>query len=481
MKTNLPAQITISPLNLPEGSELLDVFQHYATQDWAMLLDSANSAHEDGRYDIFVAQPIATLTTQGESSKLWRQVSNSTVTSNADPLGLLQDLLDENIATDWKTDQGDIELPFMVGALGYFAYDLGRRFETLPDTSREDYQSPDMAVGIYSWSVIKDNLHSRFYLCALEPHNAPTVHYLQTLLDKPIAPKVFSLIGDWQSNMQQGDYVQNFGKIDDYLRAGDCYQVNLAQRFNAVYQGDEWLAYLTLRAANKAPFSAFLRIPDAVIISISPERFLSVNEQQVQSKPIKGTRPRSHDPRQDQANMDALIHSAKDQAENLMIVDLLRNDLSKNCQPGSVEVPSLFAIESFAAVHHLVSTVTARLNEHCSPIRLLQDAFPGGSITGAPKIRAMQIIDELEPHKRNIYCGSIGYIGIKRDMDTSICIRTLLCEQGNIYCWAGGGIVIDSEPQAEYQESLDKVSKILPLLTKQAANIVTGAKGRGIQ
>jgi para-aminobenzoate synthetase component 1 len=154
-----------------------------------------------------------------------------------------------------------------------------------------------------------------------------------------------------------------------------------------------------------------------------------------------------------------------------MIVDLLRNDLSKNCRPGSVEVPALFQIESFAAVHHLVSTVTGRLNEDCSAIKLLQGAFPGGSITGAPKIRAMQIIDELEPHKRNIYCGSIGYIGINRDMDTSICIRTLLGEQGKLYCWAGGGIVFDSDPAAEYQESLDKVSKILPLLVKNQVQL----------
>lgn len=476
MKTDVQAKINITALNLPKECELLDVFQHYAGQDWAMLLDSANSTHQDGRYDIFVAQPIATLTTQGESSKLWRQASNNTVTSNGEPLGLLQYLLDECIDTNWKIDLPGIDLPFMVGALGYFGYDLGRRFETFADTDRESYQSPDMAVGIYSWSVIKDNHHSTFYLCTLDPNTAPTAQYLQGLVDEQPEYKAFSLIGDWQSNMQQHEYQQKLARINNYLRAGDCYQVNLAQRFNAVYQGDEWQAYMTLRAANKAPFSAFLRIPDAVIISISPERFLSVNEQRVQSKPIKGTRPRSLDPQQDQANMDALIHSAKDQAENLMIVDLLRNDLSKNCQPGSVKVPTLFAIESFAAVHHLVSTVTGRLNNDCSPLTLLQDAFPGGSITGAPKIRAMQIIDELEPHKRNIYCGSIGYIGVKRDMDTSICIRTLLCEQGKIYCWAGGGIVIDSDPQDEYQESLDKVSKILPLLIKKTPCIETGAK-----
>jgi para-aminobenzoate synthetase component 1 len=478
MKTDVQSKINITPLNFPKGSELLDIFQHYADQDWAMLLDSANSTHQDGRYDIFVAQPIATLTTWSKSSTVWRQATHSTITSSAEPLDLLQDLLDESIASNWQTNLSDTDLPFVAGALGYFGYDLGRRFETLPDAHLEDYQSPDMAVGIYSWSVIKDNHHCTFYLCALDPNTAPTPEYLQALINKNTEHKTFSLLGDWQANMQQREYEKKLGKIDDYLRAGDCYQVNLAQRFDARYQGDEWQAYMLLRAANKAPFSAFLRIPETVIISISPERFLSVNEQLVQSKPIKGTRPRSLDPRQDQANMDALIYSAKDQAENLMIVDLLRNDLSKNCQPGSVIVPKLFAIESFAAVHHLVSTVTGRLNKACSPLTLLKDAFPGGSITGAPKIRAMQIIDELEPHKRNIYCGSIGYIGIKRDMDTSICIRTLLFEQGKVYCWAGGGIVIDSDPQAEYQESLDKVSKILPLLVKQVPDIETGAKFR---
>lgn len=164
--------------------------------------------------------------------------------------------------------------------------------------------------------------------------------------------------------------------------------------------------------------------------------------------------------------MSALRSSEKDQAENLMIVDLLRNDISRNCQPGTVEVPSLFAIESFPAVHHLVSTVTGILRPDSSPLTLLRDAFPGGSITGAPKIRAMEIIDELEPHRRNIYCGSIGYLDSQGHMDTSICIRTLLCEQGKLYCWAGGGIVMDSDAEAEYQETLDKVAKILPQLHK---------------
>jgi para-aminobenzoate synthetase component 1 len=208
-------------------------------------------------------------------------------------------------------------------------------------------------------------------------------------------------------------------------------------------------------------------------MSISPERFLSVNEQVVQTKPIKGTRPRFNDPIQDQQQIESLLNTEKDRAENLMIVDLLRNDLSKHCQPGSVNVPELFKLESFAAVHHLVSTVTGKLKTSSSVMDLLQGAFPGGSITGAPKIRAMQIIDELEPNNRNIYCGSIGYLGILGDMDTNICIRTLLCEksseqsnnQQTIHCWAGGGIVLDSNAKDEYQESLDKVSKILPVLS----------------
>jgi para-aminobenzoate synthetase component 1 len=474
MKRNTHAPISIVQLNMDAQLELAELFQHFADQPWAMLLDSSSSDHQDSRYDIMVAQPIATIQTHGEVSTIWRQLADSTSVSYENPLSLLQSLLDQILPEEEHKSSGDCELPFIIGALGYFGYDLGRRFESLPATQAESYITADMAVGIYNWSVIKDNHTKTFYLCAQDPGSAPSAEHLQDIaLATPILQSKFSLLSDWQQNMRQKDYQRKVAKIKAYLRAGDCYQVNLAQRFCADYKGDEWQAYQILRQANNTPFSAFLRLPDSVILSISPERFLSVKNDAVQSKPIKGTRPRSLDPEQDKANIDALIDSEKDQAENLMIVDLLRNDLSKNCQAGSVEVPVLFQVESFAAVHHLVSTVTGRLNDDCSAIKLLQGAFPGGSITGAPKIRAMQIIDELEPHKRNIYCGSIGYIGINRDMDTSICIRTLLCEHGKLFCWAGGGIVIDSNPEAEYQESLDKVSKILPLLAKQQSILQT--------
>jgi para-aminobenzoate synthetase component 1 len=479
MQSPNESTITISPLSIAEDCDITALFEHYASQPWAMLLDSANSQHEDGRYDIFVAQPIATIVTRGEVSEIWRQEQAITNSSKENPITLLQDLLDESIPQVHQSDNQQATLPFLAGALGYFAYDLGRRFEHLPDTKAEQYHSPDMAVGVYTWSVVKDKQEGRFYLCAIDLGSrqaeiAPTKKFIEELAlrSPPSVSKIdaFYLQSDWQANMQQKEYEQRLEKIDAYLKAGDSYQVNLAQRFSAGYSGDEWQAFLILREANRAPFSAFLRLPQSAILSISPERFLSVKDQKVQSKPIKGTRQRSQDPKQDQANIDELLHSPKDQAENLMIVDLLRNDLSKNCQPGSVHVPKLFEIESFAAVHHLVSTVTGTLKKDTSPLALFQGAFPGGSITGAPKVRAMQIIDELEPHKRNIYCGSIAYIGINKDMDSSICIRTLLCEQGEIFCWAGGGIVIDSEPKAEYQESLDKVSKILPLLTRRTNN-----------
>jgi para-aminobenzoate synthetase component 1 len=266
--------------------------------------------------------------------------------------------------------------------------------------------------------------------------------------------------------MQPEQYRDKFKQVHDYLLSGDCYQINLAQRFTAQYSGNEYQAYCALRQANKAPFSAFLRFENSAILSISPERFLQLVDSKVQSKPIKGTRPRSDDVGQDQANAIELQQASKDKAENLMIVDLLRNDISRVCLPGTVTVPALFSIESFPAVHHLVSTVEGKIDPQYDGSDLLRAAFPGGSITGAPKIRAMDIIEELEPHQRSIYCGSIGYLSVCGNMDTSITIRTLVCHNQQIHCWAGGGLVADSNVDSEYQETYDKVHKILPVLSQ---------------
>ena len=467
MNARSPATLQIRSLAIAANCELSDIFQHFAHQPWAMLLDSADGQHQDSRFDIMVAQPVATIVSKNHINQVWQQ-DTASYTTSGNPLALLEQLQSEVLGAYSADNPHHPEFPFLAGALGYFAYDLGRYFEVLPEQHTEQYVSPDMAVGLYSWSVIKDRHTGQFFLSWLDNYPVLSAQYFEHLSHQAGNSAKFSLTSPWQANLSESEYQQKLQKIDAYLRAGDCYQINFAQRFSAHYQGDEWQAFLTLKAANKAPFSAFIRLPDNVIISISPERFLALKHGNVQTKPIKGTRPRSSDPLSDEQAKDSLFNSPKDRAENLMIVDLLRNDLSKHCEPHSVQVPNLFAIESFAAVHHLVSTVTAKLAPHSNAYSLFQGAFPGGSITGAPKIRAMQIIDELEPHKRNIYCGSIGYFGIRQDMDSSICIRTLLCENNQIYCWAGGGIVLDSVASEEYQESLDKVAKILPLLSQLA-------------
>ncbi|MDX1266805.1 MAG: aminodeoxychorismate synthase component I, partial [Oceanisphaera sp.] len=278
------------------------------------------------------------------------------------------------------------------------------------------------------------------------------------------SPAPFRLRGGWQANRTAAEYESAFDRVQQYLQAGDCYQINLTMRFNAPFSGDAWQAYRHLSEHNRAPFSAFLQLPDSQVLSLSPERFIALDGRRVETKPIKGTRPRGASELEDQRLAQDLLDAPKDRAENLMIVDLLRNDIGRVCVPGSVKVPSLFAIESFPAVHHLVSTITGELSSQLEGTDLLAATFPGGSITGAPKVRAMEIIEELEPHRRHGYCGSIGYLSAHGRMDTSITIRTLLAEQNELYCWAGGGVVADSQAADEYQELFDKLGKILPVL-----------------
>jgi len=264
--------------------------------------------------------------------------------------------------------------------------------------------------------------------------------------------------------MTAAEYREKFDRVQAFLHSGDCYQVNLAQRFQASYEGDEWQAFTRLNASNRAPFSAFLRLEEGAILSLSPERFIHLAEGVIQTRPIKGTLPRLAEADADRQQAEKLAASPKDRAENLMIVDLMRNDIGRVAAPGSVRVPELFVVEPFPAVHHLVSTITARLPPAQTACDLLRAAFPGGSITGAPKVRAMEIIDELEPHRRNAWCGSIGYLSLCGGMDTSITIRTLTAVAGQIYCSAGGGLVADSQAAAEYQETFDKVNRILQQL-----------------
>ncbi len=414
-----------------------------------------------GRYDVLAADPACIIrsrdgvtTVESRAGARERHVG--------DPFDVVRaHLWNERV-------EGGGDCPFQTGAIGYFGYDLGRRLERLPEIAADRERVPEMLLGIYDWAVVADHKHRETVLvgrpCAnlSEREFADVLRTLRAPAPRP-APATCRVTRAPVSNMDKRGYFERFRKIKDYIRAGDCYQVNLAQKFTLGIECDPWRIYRRLHGINPAPFSAYLDFGDLQVISISPERFLRLAAGRVETRPVKGTRPRRADPTADAREIEALRTSAKDRAENLMIVDLLRNDVGKTCVPGSVTVARLFAVESFANVHHMVSVVAGDLAPGLDALHLLKGCFPGGSITGAPKLRAMQIIEELEPDRRGVYCGSIGYLSRHGDVDLSIAIRTALHRRGEITFFGGGGIVADSEAEIEYQETLDKVSSMMRL------------------
>lgn len=457
----------ISPL--PYHPDSAELFEAIADEPWSVFLDSGRPRSTMGRIDILSARPYITLVTRAGMTEI-RERNRSTLSPD-DPFDLLRHYL--------AVDSQPTELPFVGGAIGYFGYDLARRIEQLPSYARDAEAIPDMAVGIYDWAVIVDHTQHASWLVGAgrDAETDATWNALITLFcetpSRSTARRPFR-VGPVTCNFTPDSYRQAFSRVQRYIRAGDCYQVNLAQRFEADVSGDHWLGYQTLRRLNPAPYSAYLNLPGARILSSSPERFLEVRRGRVETKPIKGTRARAAAPEADSALARELRDSAKDRAENLMIVDLLRNDLGKVCEPGSVAVPRLFEVESFATVHHLVSTVTGRLGNGIDAVGLLRAAFPGGSITGAPKIRAMEIIEELEPNRRGIYCGAVGWLGFNGDMDTNIAIRTMVSADHSLRFWAGGGLVADSRADEEYQECLDKASAMLRLMQECGSDLEGG-------
>ncbi len=436
-----------------------------ANRPWFVFLDSCVGRAIGGRYDVISADPRVTLTTRGNNTQI--VTSESEVNSTADPFMLIKKALSEHRCESH-------ELPFIGGAIGYFGYDLGRRIEILPDFTIQDIDIPDMAVGIYDWAAVFDHQSKRAWLVA-EDDCVQDLGYWEKILTaaSPLTPAAygtsFQTISEVKPEISFSEYSAAFRQIKKYIVEGDCYQVNFAQRFSADVSGNAWDAYQRLRNLNPAPYSSYISIPGGAILSSSPERFLRVADRAVESKPIKGTRRRARDPVEDRRLAEELAESEKDRAENIMIVDLLRNDLGKSCAVGSVEVPQLFAVESYTTVHHLVSTIRGRLADELEATDLLRGCFPGGSITGAPKLRAMEIIEELEPFRRTVYCGSIGYLSCDGKMDTNIAIRTLVHCAGKMYCWAGGGIVADSELDEEYRESLDKAAAMLDVFSHAEA------------
>lgn len=453
---------------LPYFPDSAFLFATIADQSWVIFLDSGYPHSQQGRYDILAAEPICTLVTHGQKTTITK---NGTATvSELDPFLLLK----QELALQPLAPLGN--LPFNGGALGYFSYDLARRLEKLPTIAGDAEHIAEMAVGIYEWAVIVDHEKKQSWLVGL---NTVSEEHWQDLINQfSRSPSLgldskddFQVITEPKSNMSAKTYAQAFNRIKYYLKEGDCYQVNLTQRFESACRGNLWTAYQALRKINAAPFSAYLNLPEVQILSSSPERFLKVHNGIVETKPIKGTRPRKTDSVENEQQIQDLLTSDKDRAENVMIVDLLRNDISKSCEDGSVKVPKLFDIETYTTVHHLVSTVTGVLAKNQHAVDLLRSCFPGGSITGAPKIRAMEIIEELEPNRRGIYCGSIGYIGFDGNMDTNIAIRTLVHSNDTIRFWAGGGIVNDSVLEEEYQESFDKAAALLKLLQQFRQNL----------
>jgi len=424
-------------------------FERLRGEPWAVWLDSGHTA--GSRYDILVARPYKTLITHGTTTTI-SDMYGVTV-SEEDPFNLLS----EAVAIDEKIEHG---LPFSGGAVGYFGYELNRHKSSKGEI-------PDMAVGLYNCSLIFDHLEKRVTLSGLFHDNIEAeteLEHMLQLINQPQQPSTataFEIDAPFSESLTHTQYRDAFAKIQHYLQEGDCYQVNLTQRFAAPGHGDLWQLYQEIRRRNPAPYGAFMQLAGIDLLSFSPEQFLKVSERQVTTSPIKGTRPRSPDPLRDQQALVELQQSKKERAENLMIVDLLRNDLGRCCRVGSIRVPKLFFTESHPTVHHLVSTISGELADGVTAIDLLRECFPGGSITGAPKIRAMEIIDELEPVPRHIYCGAIGYIGFDGSMETNIAIRTAYHHNGTLSFHAGGGIIADSEVEAEYRELFDKAGFFL--------------------
>lgn len=441
-----------------------EAFHAFADEAFALYLDSATAGPGrdpalHGRWSFIAADPVDSLTIR--------------IAGEPAPFAKLRDRL---AALPPVTTRPGMP-PFIGGAAGFFGYGLGRTLERLPPETApfaiDDQQLPDMAVGFYDTVLAFDMIERRVWIVSTgaADRSARLRARFEMASPLPLPPRLTA--ATVASNFTRAEYERAVARIIDYIHAGDIFQANLSQRFESrLAEGDTpYTLYLRLRAASPAPFGAFFNVGEGAILSSSPERFLACRDGMVETQPIKGTRPRGISPDEDRRLAAELLASEKDRAENVMIVDLLRNDISRVCADGSVTVEKLCALESFANVHHLVSTVRGRLRPETTAADLLAACFPGGSVTGAPKRRAMEIIAELEPTTRGAYCGAIGYLGADGAMDTAIAIRTMIVKQGRITFQAGGGIVADSNPAAEYEETLTKARDMRHVLeaTEDAA------------
>lgn len=419
----------------------------------SMLLDSGDGFGRLGRYSFLGVEPFRILKT-------------NLVPDGPDPLNELNSVLVEYAL---PAQRGG--LPFLGGAMGYLSYDLGRAFERLPETTHRKDDFPEILLGLFDKVIAFDHEEKSLALCVSDPQKKGEAHlrrsldHLQYLLEtaKPCPTERFAA-RELKSDFTRQGYQEAVEQVLRYIETGDIYQANLSQAFEFKWSGSALELYQRLRQISPAPFAAFLNLGERWVLSNSPERFLRLQGSTIETRPIKGTRPRGTTPVEDGRLADELKISAKDRAELLMIVDLERNDLGRVARFGSVTVDEMAIVESYANVHHLVATVTAQIRPEQRAVDLIRAAFPGGSITGAPKIRAMEIIEELEPRRRSLYTGALGYIGFDGNMDLNITIRSILLSGENGVFQVGGGIVADSNPALEYEETLHKAGKIIQAL-----------------
>jgi len=446
---------------LPYPDSSLDLFRRLRSLPLPVILHSGQSQHPDARFDVLAADP---------QIKFHYENGIFTIESEAEVQRINTDNPFATLDQHMSLDEGfflNEALPLQYGLIGYFAYSALHRQHRVQTNMDRGPALPEVLAGTYAWIIVVDHHLKRCHLSWQDSCPDGKLERLQELLRQP-APEAqgFSLQTDFVSNLSWRDYEAMFEQAMNYIHAGDCYQVNLAQCFQAACKGDSFSAFCRLQSLAQAPFAAYIEHAQQAVLCFSPERFLQVRNKRVLTQPIKGTRPRYANSKEDRAALDDLLGSAKDRAENLMIVDLLRNDLGRVCQTGSVEVKSLFEAHSFPNVHHLLSAIVGELDQAQDIWHLLAACFPGGSITGTPKRRAMEIIEELETVPRSVYCGSIAWIDQNGNMDSNIAIRTLVRDDDQLYCWGGGGIVADSRAREEYQESLDKIALFLDALAK---------------
>jgi para-aminobenzoate synthetase component 1 len=465
----LPLVEELSPV--PDVSNALAAF---ADQPCLLLLDSALVREPTGRYSFLAADPFETFVIE-------RAVLGS------DPFEPIRGRL-----SDCEADPVPGIPPFQGGAAGLFSYELGTAFEKVPRSNYDEFQLPDLAVGLYDWVIGWDHRERRAWIVSQgfpvtargdrERRARQRSDFVRarlssaTAVNRPASPirlPISALTPQYPapglegltSNFSREAYIRAVERTIEWIYAGDIFQTNLSQRLLYPATLDPIGLTRRLRQCNPAPFGGAFLFDDWAVVSASPERFVSVRNREVETRPIKGTRRRAPAPEADLFTKDELRESQKDQAENVMIVDLLRNDLSRVCTPGSIRVPQLCGVETYETVQHLVSEVRGRLEGDRTVWDLWRAAFPGGSITGAPKVRAMEIIAELEPTVRGPYCGSLFYVGYDGACDSSILIRTFVCRHGWITCGVGGGLVADSDPVAEYEETLHKAAGMLRALS----------------